>query len=372
MAKHGRQAFVFPPQAGSMRRRRPLGVDLRMESAFLDACRLKEVERTPVWFMRQAGRYLPSYRKLRAEKGILEIAKDPELASEVTVDPVRQLGVDAAVMFADIMLPLEGIGVKFRIEENLGPIVENPVRTVHDVEALGDFDPERDVGNVLETVARATEKLDGVPLIGFSGAPFTLASYMVEGSPSREFQMTKGMMRSEPEAWGLLMSRLTRLVIAYLRAQVKSGASAVQLFDSWVGCLSPGDYGRHAQQYTAEIFESVGGSVPRIHFCANSSSLLERFAATGCDVLSIDWRVPIGSVWDRTGGRVAVQGNLDPAAAAAGGPLLDAAVAEVMEGARGRRGHVFNLGHGVLRETAPESLKRVVDTVHGWKGGTWK
>ena len=335
-----------------------------MSSAFVDACRMKRVDRTPVWFMRQAGRYLPSYRKLRSEKGILEIAKDPELASDVTVDPVRQLGVDAAVMFADIMLPLEGVGVKFRIEENLGPVVDNPIRSKEDVERLGEFDPESHVGNVLRTISLATEKLDGVPLVGFSGAPFTLASYLIEGAPSREFRLTKKMMYSDPETWKLLESRLTELVVKYLRAQIRQGVSAVQLFDSWVGCLSPADYSAYVKRYSTEIFRGVGKKVPAIHFCADSSSLLEEFAETGCDVLSVDWRVPIETVWERSGWKKGVQGNLDPAAAAAGGRVMEKGVEEILRKTSGRRGHVFNLGHGVLRETPPENLKQIVDVVH--------
>ncbi len=337
-----------------------------MESTFTDACRMRKVDRTPVWFMRQAGRYLPSYRKLRAEKGILEIANDPELASEVTVDPVRQLGVDAAVIFADIMLPLEGVGVKFRIQENLGPVIEHPIRTKEDVQSLGDFDPEMHVGNVLETIDRAAQKLDGVPLVGFSGAPFTLASYLIEGEPSREFRKTKEVMYADPETWGLLMETLTKLVVSYLRAQARRGVGAVQLFDSWVGCLSPADYKKYVKSYTTEIFGALRGTVPMIHFCANSSALLEEFASTGCDVMSVDWRVPIDTVWERTGGSLAVQGNLDPAAAAAGGSVMEEGVADVMRRSSGRRGHIFNLGHGVLRDTSPGELKQIVKMVHGY------
>jgi len=335
-----------------------------MESTFLDACRLKKVDHTPVWFMRQAGRYLPSYRKLRRGKGIVEIASDPELASAITVDPVRLLGVDAAVVFADIMLPLAGIGVKFRIEENVGPIIEKPIRTMGDVEALEDFDPQAHSGNVLETIRRSVLKLDGVPVIGFSGAPFTLASYLIEGSPSREFQLTKRMLYGEPDIWRTLMQTLTGLVKDYLRAQVRSGASAVQLFDSWAGCLAPSDYEAFVGAYTREVFESLSGSVPRIHFCANSSALVESFAATGCDVLSVDWRVPIDEVWRRTSNRKAVQGNLDPATALVGGPLLEERVKEILRRAAQRRGHIFNLGHGVLKETDPSNLRKVVRMVH--------
>ncbi len=334
-----------------------------MGSLLVDACMRKEVERTPVWFMRQAGRYLPSYRKLRTDKGILDIAKDPELASEVTVDPVRQLGVDAAVVFADIMLPMEGIGVKFRIEEKVGPVILNPIRTKKDVESLGRFDPEEQVGYVLETIEKAVQKLRGTPLVGFSGAPFTLASYLIEGSPSREFHLTKKLMYSDPDSWQMLMDELSRLVADYLKAQVRSGASAVQLFDSWVGCLSPGDYEAFVKPYTARIVQALKGSVPTIHFCANSAALVECFAETGCDAISVDWRIPIDQVWERAGGKTAVQGNLDPAAVVPGGKILDERVADILRRAKGRRGHIFNLGHGVLRETPPENLKRVVQLV---------
>ncbi|MDG7011135.1 MAG: uroporphyrinogen decarboxylase [Nitrososphaerota archaeon] len=325
---------------------------------------MRQVEQTPVWFMRQAGRYLPSYRKLRSVKGILEIAKDPGLASDVTVDPVRQLGVDAAVLFADIMLPLEGIGVKFKIEENLGPVIENPVRTREDVEALGEFDPEQHVDHVLRAISLAVEKLDGVPLVGFSGAPFTLASYLIEGAPSRELHLTKKMIYSDPDTWNLLESRLAKLVVKYLRAQIRCGVSAVQLFDSWVGCLSPADYSAHVRRHSTEIFSGVGRRVPTIHFCADSSALIEEFAGTGCDVLSVDWRVPIETVWERSGGAKGVQGNLDPAAAEAGGRVMEKGVEDILRRTSGKRGHIFNLGHGVLRETPPENLKRIVDMVH--------
>jgi uroporphyrinogen decarboxylase len=338
-------------------------------SAFVDACRRRPVDHTPVWFMRQAGRYLPSYRKLRAQRGMLEIAKDPGLASDVTVDPVRQLGVDAAVVFADIMLPLEGVGIRFRIEENLGPVIERPIGGKGDVEALADFDPDAHAGYVLRTIALAVEKLAGTPLVGFSGAPFTLASYLVEGAPSREFLKTKKMMYSDPEAWDSLMSKLTRLVTAYLGAQARSGVDAVQVFDSWVGCLSPEDYRRYVMPYTSAVFSRLAGSVPTIHFCANSSALLEEFAATGAEVISVDWRVPIDTVWDRAGSDKGVQGNLDPALAAAGGRAMEDAVAGIMKKAAGRRGHIFNLGHGVLPDTPPENLRRVVQMVQGWKGG---
>ncbi len=340
-----------------------------MKSRFVDACMRRSVDATPVWFMRQAGRYLPSYRKIRGEKGILSIAKDPELASSVTVDPVTQLGVDAAVLFADIMLPLEGMGVKFRIVENVGPVVDAPVRTMEDVEGLADFEPSRDVPHVLETVELAVKKLGGTPLVGFSGAPFTLAGYLVEGGPSREFTLTKRMMHEHPETWRALMEKLTRMVVAYLAAQLKSGVDAVQLFDSWAGCLSREDYDSKVAGYTRTIFRGIGSSVPRIHFCANSGGLVESFASTGCEVLSVDWRVALGDVWKRTGGTMALQGNLDPVLAVSGGLPMQEGVESVMAQVEGRNGHVFNLGHGVLKDTPPENLKKVVGMVHG-RGGS--
>ena len=333
-------------------------------SVFLDACRLKETEYTPVWFMRQAGRYLPSYRKIKGSKSVLEIAKNPLLASQAVADAVNQLGVDAGIIFADIMLPLEGMGVEFRIEENVGPVVSNPVRNASDVANLDEFEAETDVGYVFDAIDATLAKLNGTPLIGFSGAPFTLAGYMIEGAPSRELGRTKEMMYRKPEAWSALMRKLTKMVKQYLDRQVRHGVNAVQLFDSWVGALSPSDYERYVLPYTKEVFDSVSKTVPTIHFCANSAGLLEEFRAIGADVLSVDWRFTIGEVWERCGDELGVQGNLDPAAAAAGGGALARGVAEVLAEAEGRRGHIFSLGHGVMKETPPENLKVVVRTVH--------
>lgn len=335
-----------------------------MESVFIDACRRKNVERTPVWFMRQAGKYLPSYRKLRETRGVLEIAKDPELASRVAVEPVKKLGVDAAILFADIMLPMEGVGIKFHIQENLGPVVQNKIESWEDVDLMGEFDAESHVPYVLEAVEKTNEKLNGVPLIGFSGAPFTLAGYLIEGSPSREFGLTKKLMYDEPDAWRELMRKLTRLVKKYLAAQVSSGASAVQLFDSWVGCLSPMDYETFVMKYTQEIFESLRGRVPTIHFCANSSSLIEGFARSGCDVISVDWRLPLDQAWIRSDERLAVQGNLDPSLAVTGGALMEKRTRDILRRASGHKGHIFSLGHGVMSDTPPANLRRIVKLVH--------
>lgn len=335
-------------------------------ASFLDACNLKDATHTPVWFMRQAGRYLPSYRVVKGSRPVTEIAKDPELASRVAVDAVDALGVDAAIIFADIMLPLEPMGVRFTIEENVGPVVSNPVRTAEDVDSLRPPDMKSDVGYILDGIEATIRKLDGsVPLIGFSGAPFTLAGYIIEGRPSRELEKTKAMMYREPETFGRLMERLTDMVIDYLGAQVSHGVDAVQLFDSWVGCLSPADYGAHVADYTTRIFESLAGKVPRIHFCANSSALFEEFVETGPDVVSVDWRMPIQDAWRRSANRVGIQGNLDPSLALAGGKPMTDGVSRILAASKGRNGHVFSLGHGVLRETDPESLRQVVRLVHG-------
>lgn len=333
-------------------------------STFIDACMGRETEHTPVWFMRQAGRFLPSYRRIKGERGILDVAKDPALASEVVADAVQALGVDAGIIFADIMLPLEAMGVKFRIEENVGPIVSNPIRGPSDVSSLRKPEPETDLPYVYEGIDGAIQKLDGqTPLIGFSGAPFTLAAYMIEGGPSRELTKTRALMYSSPEVWRPLMRSLTEMVKDYLSSQVKHGVSAIQLFDSWVGCLSPSDYREFVFPFTREIFASIS-SVPRIHFCADSSSLVEEFRRTGPEVLSVDWRIPVDDVWRRCGGATSVQGNLDPAAALAGGPEMEKRVEEILERAKGQMGHIFSLGHGVLRDTNPENLRRVVSIVH--------
>jgi len=333
-------------------------------TTFLDACNRREPAHTPVWFMRQAGRYLPAYRAVKGSRPVTEIAKDPELASRVVVDAVEALGVDAGIIFADIMLPLEGMGVQFTIEENQGPLVNNPIRTMEDVNALRTPDLESDVEYIFRAIDATIRQLDGsVPLIGFSGAPFTLAGYMIEGRPSRELEKTKEMMYRQPETWSLLMKKLTTMVVEYLDAQISHGVDAIQLFDSWAGCLSPRDYRDHVSRFTSQIFKSLDGKVPRIHFCANSSALIESFALTGADILSIDWRIPIDDAWRRSK-RVGIQGNLDPVLALAGGKAMLRGVDEILGQCRGRRGHIFSLGHGVLRETDPENLRRVVRMVH--------
>jgi uroporphyrinogen decarboxylase len=333
-------------------------------TTFLDACKRKQPEHTPVWFMRQAGRYMPSYKQIKGNLQITELAKNSELASEVAVDAVNRLGVDACILFADIMLPLEGLGFKFEIEENVGPVMQKPIRSIDDVNALESFDVDQDMGYIGDTIELTLQKLDdSVPLIGFSGAPFTLASYMIDGAVNKDAVKTKQLMYGQPETWQLLMEKLTEMVRDYVCFQVRNGVHAVQIFDSWAGCLSSEDYNQFVLKYTQTIFSSIP-EVPRIHFCANSYALLEQFQRAGADVLSVDWRVQIGEVWQRCHEQVAVQGNLDPAVALGGGLFMERKTRHVLESARSHCGYIFSLGHGVLKETNPENLRLITENVH--------
>jgi uroporphyrinogen decarboxylase len=334
-----------------------------MDDLFLRACRREPVERTPVWFMRQAGRSQPEYRALRERHGILEICRTPELAAQVTVLPVRQLGVDAAILFSDIMVPVAAMGASLDIVEGRGPVIDPPVRSAADLEQLRVLEPEADVPFVLEAVRESVNQL-GRPLIGFAGAPFTLASYLVEGGPSRDYARTKALMWSEPAVWDSLMSLLADSMLAYLRAQIGAGAAAVQLFDSWVGALTEDDYRGRVLPYSRRILDGLGGSVPRIHFGVGAGHLLEAMRDAGADVVGVDWRTPLDRAWKRLGDGVAIQGNLDPAAVLAGPAALRHKVLEVCDAAGGRPGHVFNLGHGVLPSTDPAALRSVADLVH--------
>jgi uroporphyrinogen decarboxylase len=334
-----------------------------MNDRFLRACRRERVEATPVWFMRQAGRSFAAYRRLRERHGILEIAKRPELCAEVTLMPVRELGVDAAVLFADIMLPLEPMGVGLRIEPDVGPIIDRPIRSPRDVESLATFDPAG-VSFTLEAIGLVRRELAGAAgLIGFSGAPFTLACYLVEGRPSREFATAKAFMYREPDAWHGLMGKLSAMVISYLRAQVAAGADAVQLFDSWVGGLGPRDYQRFVQPHVAGIFAALA-DVPTIHFGTGTAALLELMAEAGGDVIGVDHRVSLAAAWERIGHDRGIQGNLDAARLLAGWEATRAGAQAVLDEAAGMSGHIFNLGHGVLPETDTELLRRLVEFVH--------
>jgi uroporphyrinogen decarboxylase len=334
-----------------------------MSDRFVRACRLQPVDATPVWFMRQAGRSFAAYRKLREQYGILELAKTPELCADVTLMPVRELGVDAAVLFADIMLPLEPMGVALRIEPEVGPIIDRPIRSAADVAALRSFDPA-EVSFSMDAIRLVKRELDGrAGVIGFSGAPFTLACYLIEGRPSRDFATAKAFMYREPAAWHDLMERLSVMVVAYLQAQVVAGADVVQLFDSWVGGLGPADYREFVQPHVRRIFAGLQG-VPTIHFGTGTAALLELLAEAGGDVIGLDHRVSLAHAWRRVGHDRGVQGNLDSARLLAGWEATRAGAVAVLDEAAGRYGHVFNLGHGVLPQTDTDLLRRLVDLVH--------
>jgi uroporphyrinogen decarboxylase len=331
----------------------------------LTACARQPVDRTPIWFMRQAGRVLPEYRQVRKNHDLLAITHQPELCAEVTLQPVQRLGVDAAILFADIMTPLIATGVDLRIVESAGPVVSEPLRTMAAVKGLRPIEPEQDVPFVLETIRLVRQQLPaGVALIGFAGGPFTLASYLVEGKASRTFEHTKRLMYGQPDVWRELMCRLAELTAAYLGAQLAAGVEAVQLFDSWVGCLSPDDYRDYVQPYSQSIFDSLG-EAPTIHFGTDTGWLLRDMAAAGGRVIGLDWRVPLDEGWALVGYDHAVQGNLDPAVLLGPWPAVEDAAKRVLARASGRPGHIFNLGHGLHPETPLDNVVRLVELVHG-------
>ena len=326
------------------------------------ACRLEPVERTPVWFMRQAGRSLPGYREIRKRHTLFEVCRQPELCAEVTLEPVRVHGVDAAVLFADIMLPVLGMGIDVQLVENVGPVIERPIRAEADVEALRVPDPEETVPFILEAVRLVRGELEPEKaLVGFSGGPFTVAGYLVEGKPTREFAQTKRCMYGAPEVWHELCEKLTETFIAYLRAKVAAGADVIQLFDSWVGTLSQDDYVEFVAPYSRRILAAV--DAPTIHFGTGTAHLLETMAETGGDVIGLDWRVRLDEGWERVGYDRGVQGNLDPALLLGPWERAREAAIRILDAAGGRPGHIFNLGHGVLPETDPADLGRLVQLV---------
>jgi uroporphyrinogen decarboxylase len=326
------------------------------------ACRRESVERTPVWFMRQAGRCLEEYRELRERYGILEMARNPELCARVTAMPVARLGVDAAVLYADIMLPLDGMGVPFHIEPDVGPIVERPVRDARAVAALRVVPAEEATPYLLTAIRDLRRTLPpGIALVGFAGAPFTLASYLIEGRPSRDLARTKALLFGDPELWDRLMTTLATVLGRYLRAQVEAGVDVVQLFDSWAGALSAADYARAVQPYTRRVLEEVAG-VPRIHFATGNPELLPLLAGAPCEAVSVDWRIGLADAWSRIGDR-AIQGNLDPAVCLAPFDVVASEARRILAEAGGRPGHVFNLGHGVLVGTEADTLARLTDLV---------
>ncbi|MEV0472880.1 uroporphyrinogen decarboxylase [Streptomyces prunicolor] len=338
------------------------------DSAFMKACRREPVPYTPVWFMRQAGRSLPEYHKARQGIPMLESCTRPELVTEITLQPVRRHDVDAAVYFSDIVVPLKAIGVDLDIKPGVGPVVEKPIRTRADLAQLRDLTPE-DVSYVTEAIGLLTAELGSTPLIGFAGAPFTLASYLIEGGPSRTYENAKAIMYGDPELWADLLDRLADITAAFLKVQIEAGASAVQLFDSWAGALAPVDYRRSVLPASTKVFKAVEGyGVPRIHFGVGTGELLGLMGEAGADVVGVDWRVPLDEAARRVGPGKALQGNLDSTVLFAPTEAVEAKTREVLDSAKGLEGHIFNLGHGVMPSTDPDALTRLVEYVHTQTG----
>jgi uroporphyrinogen decarboxylase len=331
-------------------------------AVLLRACHGLSVPYVPVWFMRQAGRSLPEYRALREGVAMLDSCTRPELVVEITMQPVRRHGVDAAILFSDIVLPLKAVGVDLDIVPGTGPMVAKPFASLADVERLRALEPD-DMPYIAESVRGLVGELSGTPLIGFAGAPFTLASYLVEGGPSRDHAKTKALMRSEPAVWHALLERLAAISAGFLRLQVDAGASAVQLFDSWAGTLSAADYATYVQPHSARVLSAVT-DVPRIHFGVGTGEILPLMGAAGADVVGVDWRVSLDAAVARLGGRLAVQGNLDPTVLMAPTEVVETEAARVIAAGRSAPGHVFNLGHGVLPSTDPDAITRLVEFVH--------
>jgi len=335
-----------------------------VDSPFLRACRGEPVPHTPVWFMRQAGRALPEYRAIRAGTSMLEACTRPELIVEITLQPIRRYGVDAAILFSDIVVPLRAVGVELDIVPGVGPVIAEPMRDWADLDRLPALE-EASVGYISTAVAELVSELGPTPLIGFAGAPFTLASYLIEGGPSRTHERTKAMMLARPDLWAALLDRLATITAGFLRVQAGAGASALQLFDSWAGALNPADYRRSVLPASAKVFAAVADlGVPRIHFGVGTGELLALMARAGADVVGVDWRTPLDAAARRVGPGLALQGNLDPAVLLAGWDSVAAAADEVLAAARTLSGHVFNLGHGVLPDTDPDVPARLVEYVH--------
>jgi uroporphyrinogen decarboxylase len=332
------------------------------DSLLVRAATGRPAARPPVWFMRQAGRSLPEYRALRVGTSMLEACRTPDLITEITLQPVRRHGVDAAIFFSDIVVPLVAVGVGVDIVAGVGPVVDKPIREPADLDRLRPLDPS-DVPYITEAVGTLVRELGPTPLIGFAGAPFTLASYLVEGGPSKDHALTKTLMHDAPDLWHALLARLADIARAFLQVQIAAGASAVQLFDSWAGTLSLADYEQFVLPHSRAVLEPLAGTVPRIHFGVNTGELLASMRTAGADVVGVDWRVPLDEAARRLGPGAVVQGNLDPALLGAGPAVVGAAVRRVVEQGRVAGGHIFNLGHGVPPDTDPDVLTRIVDTV---------
>jgi len=339
-----------------------------IESRFLAACHRQPTDVTPVWFMRQAGRYMAEYRTIREKYSLLEIVKQPELAAEVTLQPVRAFHVDAAILFADILLPLQPMGLDFEFAKGEGPVIHNPVRNQADVDALRPLNPQETLSHVMDAIRLLRTELGSTPLIGFCGAPFTVASYMIEGGASRDYKTTKLMMYSAPEVWHALMEKMSTALAEYLSAQIQAGAQAVQLFDSWVGALCPSDYERFVYPYSKKVLDAAQSTgVPVIHFGTGTATLLPLMREAGGDVIGLDWRVPLEQGWQTVGYDRAVQGNLDPVALMAPIPEMKVRILDILRRAGSNPGHIFNVGHGILQHTPEENIRAAVEIVHEYR-----
>lgn len=337
----------------------------RGEHRFLRACKRQEVDATPVWFMRQAGRYMEEYRALRQKYTLLQLCRTPDLATEVTMQPIRRIELDAAILFSDLLIPLEPMGIPFDFVKGEGPSIERPIRTAADIDALKPFDPREQLAYTMDAIRQVKRELAGkIPLIGFAGAPFTLASYAIEGGHSNNFAYTKALMYGDAPAWHRLADRLATVVGDYLNAQIDAGADAVQVFDSWVGALNADDYREFVMPHTQKIFATIGGRVPTIHFGVNTGSILHEMREAGGDVLGADWRIPLDDAWDRIGHDRGIQGNLDPTLLLGPRERLLRGADDVLKRAANRPGHIFNLGHGILPSIPLENVQALARYVH--------
>ena len=337
------------------------------ESRFIRACQGQPTDATPVWFMRQAGRYMPEYRAIRAKVSMLEALRNPEISHEITLQPINAFDLDAAIIFADILTPLIGMGIKLDFVKGEGPQIENPLRTILDIDRLGAPASQEALPFALEAIRRVVADLTprNIPLIGFAGAPFTLASYAIEGGGSRNYEQTKGLMYSEPAAWKRLMTKIVTVLSDFLTQQVAAGASALQIFDSWVGAVGPRDFERFVAPYTIQLIEAARKTgVPVIYFSTGTSAMLDRIGALGSDVISIDWRISLAAAWNQLGHQRPIQGNLDPVTLLAPWSEVKGQTDYILQGAAGRPGHIFNLGHGILPPTPVDTVKRLAEYVH--------
>jgi len=332
---------------------------------FLKACRREPTPHTPIWLMRQAGRYMKEYRALRKKYSFLEMCKNPELAAQVTLQPIERFKLDAAIIFSDILIPLEPMGVEFEFAKGEGPVFHHPLRERKEAEKLRLFKPEEEIPYLMKAIQIVRRELEGkIPLIGFCGAPFTLASYIIEGGHSKNYILTKSMMYQDRPTWDALMEKISRMLIQYLNAQIRAGVQAVQVFDSWVGCLSPADYEEYVLPYSQKVIDGVDPSVPLIHFATSNATLLELMKRAGGNVIGVDWRIDIRKAWERLGYDVAIQGNLDPVVLFGSVDLIKREVKRILDRVEGRPGHIFNLGHGILPHTPVDHVAALVDMVH--------